>query len=197
MTVYLSNRSDGNRAGYKPVVAGTNVTITEEEAQVTLAASGGGGSFQFPVGAIYIETTGANPATTFGYGTWVQRCVGKFVVGLGADPDFDTVGETGGSKTHTHVGHDNHVVTQPDDHAAHTHLAGTLVNSTVTGSRKGGTSGAATLTDSHTHTITGNTDNPSASLTHSGANVDTHSAHDSPSHLPPFEVLGYFWERTA
>lgn len=58
----------------------------------------------YPVGCIYIETTGTNPATTFGFGTWVAFGAGKVLVGLNSsDADFDTAEETGGSKTHTHA----------------------------------------------------------------------------------------------
>lgn len=86
----------------------------------------------------------------------------KFVKGAanGQNP-----GTTGGAATHTHAGHAAHVVTQANSHS-------------VTGTRKGGTSGAATLTDSFT-------------LTHSGMAVDAHSAHDSPNSEPPYYAIAY------
>lgn len=53
----------------------------------------------FPVGAIYISTSSANPATALGYGTWSAFGTGRVLVGIDtSDPDFDTVEETGGSK---------------------------------------------------------------------------------------------------
>jgi len=57
----------------------------------------------YPVGSIYINATSAtNPGTLLGFGTWVAFGAGKVVVGLDStDTDFDTVGETGGAKTHT------------------------------------------------------------------------------------------------
>ena len=65
--------------------------------------AGGGGSVAWPVGAIFIETTGTNPATTLGYGTWTAFGAGRVLLGLdGSDPDFDTPEETGGAKTHAH-----------------------------------------------------------------------------------------------
>ncbi|HLB68449.1 MAG TPA: hypothetical protein VJN63_08305, partial [Thermoplasmata archaeon] len=57
----------------------------------------------FAVGGVYINLTGTNPATELGYGTWAAFGAGRLLVGLdAADPDFDTVRETGGAKTHTH-----------------------------------------------------------------------------------------------
>ena len=57
----------------------------------------------YPVGSIYINAAVAtNPATLFGFGTWVTFGAGRVIVGLNsADSDFDTVQETGGAKTHT------------------------------------------------------------------------------------------------
>ncbi|MGI9028160.1 MAG: phage baseplate protein [Candidatus Saccharimonadales bacterium] len=55
-----------------------------------------------PVGSIYIETTGVNPGTTFGFGTWTAFGTGRVLVGLDAgQTEFDTIEETGGAKTHT------------------------------------------------------------------------------------------------
>ena len=179
-----------------------------------------GGSNAFPVGAVYLSVTGVNPATELGYGTWSQIAQGQFLVGFkAADADFGTVEGVGGAKTHTHAGHAAHVFTQAvahvfiqaAAHAAHVitqaaaHIA--AATSTITGTRKGGTSGAATLTDSHAH------DTPVLSHTgadvdahsahsgagvdaHTGAGVDGHSAHDSPTALPPYLVV-YCWKRTA
>lgn len=42
MAVKISVRSNGDRQSYKTLVAGTNVTVTEEATQVVVAASGGG-----------------------------------------------------------------------------------------------------------------------------------------------------------
>jgi hypothetical protein len=57
----------------------------------------------YPVGSVYINATVAtNPATLIGFGTWVAFGTGRVLVGLDSgDTDFDTVEETGGSKTHT------------------------------------------------------------------------------------------------
>ena len=57
----------------------------------------------YPIGSIYINAAVAtNPATLFGFGTWVTFGAGKVMVGLDTnDSDFNSVQETGGSKTHT------------------------------------------------------------------------------------------------
>lgn len=56
----------------------------------------------YPVGSIYITVTSTNPATVFGFGTWVAFGAGKTLVGFNAsETEFDTVEETGGAKTHT------------------------------------------------------------------------------------------------
>ena len=34
-----------------------------------------------PIGGIYLSTTGVNPATELGYGTWTQVAQGLFLVG--------------------------------------------------------------------------------------------------------------------
>ena len=57
----------------------------------------------FPIGAIYISVTPTNPGTTLGYGTWTAFGTGRVLVGVDVgDTDFDTVEETGGSKTATY-----------------------------------------------------------------------------------------------
>lgn len=56
----------------------------------------------YPIGCIYTSTVSTNPATVFGFGTWVAFGSGKVLVGLnGSDADFDTSEETGGAKTAT------------------------------------------------------------------------------------------------
>ena len=55
----------------------------------------------YPVGSIYMSVNSENPATTFGFGTWVAWGTGRVPVGIDSgDTDFDTAEETGGEKTH-------------------------------------------------------------------------------------------------
>jgi hypothetical protein len=90
-----------------------------------------------PVGSVYINATNsANPATYFGFGTWVAFGAGRVPVGFNAaDPLFDTAEETGGSKDavvveHTHTA--TSVVTDP----GHNHTAnGCVARDGADGSR--------------------------------------------------------------
>ena len=60
-------------------------------------------SMIYPVGSIYINAgVSTSPATLMGFGTWVRYGEGRVLVSQdGSDTAFDTLGETGGSKTHT------------------------------------------------------------------------------------------------
>jgi microcystin-dependent protein len=56
----------------------------------------------YPIGCIYTETTGVNPGTTFGFGTWAAYGAGEVLVGYkSGDANFGTAGGTGGEATHT------------------------------------------------------------------------------------------------
>ena len=56
----------------------------------------------FPVGSIRILADSADHSSDFGF-TWERYAAGKTLVGYNSsDTDFDSIGETGGSKTHNH-----------------------------------------------------------------------------------------------
>lgn len=57
----------------------------------------------YPIGSIYINASVAtNPATLLGFGTWEAFAAGRVMVGINAaDTAFDTLEETGGTKTET------------------------------------------------------------------------------------------------
>ena len=68
-----------------------------------------GGSLQptleliYPVDSVYLSFASTDPSTVLGFGTW-SMIEGKFLVGVDStDSDFDTSGETGGTKAHTHT----------------------------------------------------------------------------------------------
>jgi microcystin-dependent protein len=56
----------------------------------------------YPIGAIYTTTIITNPATIFGFGTWIAFGTGRTLVGVDTtQTDFNTVVKTGGAVTLT------------------------------------------------------------------------------------------------
>ena len=85
----------------------------------------------FPVGAIYMSTTSANPSTFWTGTAWQAFATGKTIVGIDtSDTDFNSVNKVGGSKevvltipnlpTHNHTVGDNshsHTANEVGDHS--------------------------------------------------------------------------------
>lgn len=148
----------------------------------------GGGGPAFPVGSVFLSVVSTNPGTLLGYGTWVAFAAGRMLVGLNVgDPDFDTVEETGGAKTHTlataNLPAHNHPVTDP----GHTHL--TQRYPTATGASSG-----FTADTSMSGTPADNTLSTKANTT--GITVGNTGSGTAVNHLPPYIVV-YCWKRTA
>lgn len=58
-------------------------------------------SLFYPIGIVITLGVSTNPATLLGFGTWTA-IAGRVIVGIDAgQTEFDTLDETGGSKTHT------------------------------------------------------------------------------------------------
>jgi len=93
-------------------ISGSAAIADTKLAQITTASKIAGSALNnaYPVGSIYMNAAVAtNPSTLLGFGTWTTFGAGKVVIGLDTgDTDFDTVEETGGSKTvdlsHDHGG---------------------------------------------------------------------------------------------
>ena len=113
----------------------------------------------WPIGSIYINAgVATNPATLLGFGTWTAFGAGKMIIGIDStDADFDSLTDTGGSKTstaliaHTHTG-PSHTHTGPSHtHTgpSHTHT-GTSGNESADHTHTGTTGGRSA---DHTHTI--------------------------------------------
>lgn len=123
----------------------------------------------FPIGSTYITQTNTNPSEILKFGTW-ERVKGKVLVGLDEDDtDFNTIGKTGGEKTHTLT---------VDEMPAHNHSAKFCEGIGPYASFPRG-NGSVPEWGGSTNTI---------------ANTGEGQAHNI---LQPYEVVGYMWKRTA
>ncbi len=168
----------------------------------------------YPVGIIISTYTPANPATTFGFGTWEQWGVGRVPVCVDTgDADFDAAGDTGGAKTvaltaaqsgvpaHTHTAGENSV--------DHTHAGTTSSNGDHNhsipatseesdsdqgySSFKSGSGKTTGNAGTHTHTLT--TGGVSANHTHPVNVNPAEAAAEVHNNMPPF-IAEYRWRRT-
>jgi len=151
--------------------AGTNTTQAASTAFVTTAANALNAA-AYPIGSLFTTTVAyANSAAVvaaIGGTTWVAFGGGKVLVGLDSgDTDFDTVEETGGSKT------DSHTLTTSEI-PSHTH---TLA--------QGGGNGGSSYNLHYNQT--GGTATSGAT---GGGGAHTHDI------VQPYIVV-YFWKRTA
>lgn len=83
------------------VMESPNITALAEELSLVYKKA-------YPVGSIYMSTSSTSPAELFG-GDWEEYAKGRVLVGLDttmidantyANPEFNTMGKTGGTKTH-------------------------------------------------------------------------------------------------
>ena len=123
----------------------------------------------FPIGSIYITQEDINPSTILEFGTW-ERVKGKVLVGLDEnDEDFNTIGKTGGEKTHTLI---------VDEMPPHDHKLGTWYNSA---SGSWGNAGA----------------NSEGTYTEDAITTSSIGGNQPHNNLQPYQVVGYMWIRTA
>lgn len=137
-----------------------------------------------PVGSIYINASdNTNPATLFGFGTWVVFGAGRVMVGFNtSDPLFDTAEETGGSKDAVVVSH-THTLTDP----GHTHPFGNRQSSDDFDLLNGGTPYLSWLNNSYT-------DSTQSATT--GISIATSGVSGTNANLQPY-ITVYMWKRTA
>lgn len=131
----------------------------------------------YPIGATVIRDDTQDPNTLFGRGVWERVHPGRFMVNyLAGDPDFGTIGATGGAKT-----------TTVDPHDDHTHdVTSNVSTGTVTVSN-------STLDVS---VLTTPINNPTVTSTGVDAPTTGELEHEPADILPPFVVIA-LWKRTA
>lgn len=130
----------------------------------------------YPIGSVYINATVAtNPATLLGFGTWATVGDGKVLVNQDTtDTDFDTLGETGGSKSS--VASHTHTFTSGTESVGHTHSGTTSAVSNDHTHSFSGTSGYMNQNASHSHSISDPTHNhyvPSGAAVSSSIRYET------------------------
>jgi hypothetical protein len=166
-TQYQKESEKGAANGY----AGLGADGKVPSAQLPASQGGVAMGDVYPVGSIFLSVVSTNPATLLGVGTWAALAAGRMLVGInGADPDFDTVEETGGAKTHT--------LTVPEI-PGHTHV---VTSQTAT-------TGTATSYE-HGTLDTSSTENEATEVTGSTGGGGAHN------NMPPYLVV-YMWKRTA
>lgn len=168
----------------------------------------------YPVGSVFMSTIATNPAVQLGVGTWAAWGTGRVPVGVDtSQTEFDTVGKTGGEKTHllsenemprhTHAGaphthsinHDHPDPTTSVQYNSDTQRGGTSIRVTDVANVTGGQGTAATMTFVIAP-YTGNSGGAvfTAQTGPTGGNADgTTTPHNN---LPPY-ITCYMWRRTG
>jgi microcystin-dependent protein len=173
--------------------AKSDASHTHEASGITLAQV-------YPVGSIYISVVNTNPATVFGFGTWVSFGAGRCLVGVDVgQSEFDAVEKTGGSKTHTLITSEMPSHTHTQDSHNHTQNA-----HGHTEQAQGGTTANTGGTHLMTSTATGGSLRSSgqstvnATATNQAATAVNQSTGGGAAHnnLQPF-ITAYFFKRTA
>ena len=183
----ISSKADLNGPTFTGTPSGPTATTGTSSTQLATTAfvqSALVGAY--PVGSIYMNATVAtNPATLLGFGTWVAFGAGKVPIGLDAgDTDFDTIGETGGTKDAIIPTHNHTAVTTSTD-AGHQHTY------TRYSQLQGGTGGSSFWVFSSTQ----NTGVGYAQIT-SATTVANAGESATGKNLQPYVVV-YMWKRTA
>ncbi len=153
----------------------------------------------YPIGSIYMSVNSTSPATLFG-GTWVRWGNGRIPVGVDtSQTEFNTVGKTGGEKTHTlteaempqhsHTIAAKTVETALNGAHSHTLKYSKTANTNGSGARINGDGTleayAMNSSGAHTHNVT----IPAHTTDAKGSGT----AHNN---LPPY-ITCYMWKRTA
>ncbi len=133
----------------------------------------------YPVGSIYTETTGTNPNTTFGFGTWAAYGAGRVLVGNGTSDQAFAAGATGGESNHT---------LSSTEMPSHTHIQNPHTHSLNKAAAAGGDGTGQAWSNT-------TTSNNTADLGATAVNQNTGGG-ASHNNLQPY-IVCYFWQRTA
>jgi len=159
--------------------AGTNTTQIATTAFVTTGLQAA-----YPVGSIYMSTVSTNPATLFGFGTWVAYGQGRMLIS--ADGTY-TAGTTGGSATTTlstaNLPAHSHTATVTDP--GHTHSSNAQQQNT--GHQLAG-GGSQTVFPTPA-TINSNTTGITVAISNTGSGTAFNT-------ISPY-IAVYMWNRTA
>lgn len=129
-------------SGVLPIANGGTGGNTAAAAATNLASEIG--KLLFPVGCVYTETTGVNPGTSLGFGTWTAFGAGRVLVGNGTSDQAFAAGATGGESNHTLT---------TAEMPSHTHTTTLAANATAGGTANyfaGNNSGSASPVTSST-----------------------------------------------
>ena len=142
----------------------------------------------YPVGSIYMNaSSGTNPGTLLGFGTWTALGAGQMLLGAGTNSgNTFAAGSSGGTYAPTMPTH-NHGATSTD--SGHTHVVTENVWGTSNTYWSGGGSGSF---GPGSYSVTSNTGN--ANITTTIANAT--SGDQTLGNLPPYLTV-YMWQRTA
>ena len=176
---------------------------------------------EHPVGSLEFNTSGTNPSTYLGFGTWVAWGSGRVPVGIDTnDSNFNTTEKTGGSnsQSYTPAGTNkngavqNHtlVVNELPKHT-HTGTTGTgtysylravavpgesYANNHVVGYSGGSYTEYSNQATAHTHSFTTNTTGGNAGHNHGFTQPTFTGTAATISHLQKY-ITCYMWKRTA
>jgi len=165
--------------------SGTNTTQAASTAFVQAAVA-----MLYPVGSIYTNaSSGVNPGTLFGFGTWAAFGAGRVLVGLdSSNALFDVAGDTGGSADALVVSHTHSATFTGNALGTHTHSFSGGVNAGGGGGGLGGgdlnTTGSTT-----TSAVSGGTPSGTVSIASAGSSGTN-------ANYQPF-ITVYMWRRTA
>lgn len=145
----------------------------------------------WPIGSIYMNAQDdTNPATLLGFGTWTAFGTGRVLVGIDdSQSEFNTLGETGGAKTHTLTN---------SEVPSHTHTGVTDANgSHAHGMRYAGTSGSGYgLRDAHNAVSSGYLSTDAAGNHQHSFTTNAAGGGGAHNNLQPYIVV-HMWKRTA